>query len=346
MNKIQRNLSALDNGVLASINQKHYKRLEGLFNGHTPKHPFCLSGISVSTSDPDIEPDEWFAASILALSKQVSDACDELIFRPMSICYNPRGVHFVDDLFGAEVFLHSFSQQWQVRPFQRAVGTLQRPDLETNIAWSKVRDVARLFSLYDPPNVFFELPTLSSALNIAVNLYGEEILVAMLTNPDAAHHDLRVINDVIKELHTWFIQHLPADRFQLIATSGRFQPSGHGQICGCTTQLVSQELYDEFVASLDSEVLSLYPGGGLIHLCGAHTHHIPIWSSRNEVKCIQLNDRAALDLGIFFRELRNDQILYVNYFDDMPLDKVLDITGGKRLVLAGEFNESDGAKLN
>ena len=225
------------------------------------------------------------------------------------------------------------------------VGSLEYPDLDENPAWRMVREVAHLFSRYDPPNVKLELPTLSSALNIAVNLYGEEILVAMLNNPEAAHHDLRIINDVIIRLHTWFIDNISVDRFQPIAMSGRIQPAGHGQICGCTTQLPSNDLYEEFVASLDAEVLSLYPHGGLIHLCGAHVQHIPTWRNMREVKSVQMNDRAALDLSSYFRGLRDDQILYVHYFEDMPVEEVLNITGGRRTVLVGEFDESARSAL-
>ena len=188
-----------------------------------------------------------------------------------------------------------------------------------------------------------ELPTLASALNIAVNLYGEEILIAMLTDAKAAHHDLRVINDVIIKLHTWYIEHIPPDRFQPIAMAGRIQPTGHGQICGCTTQLPSNAIYEEFIASLDAEVLSLYPQGGLIHLCGAHTQHIPTWRAMKELKSVQMNDRAALDLRAYFDALREDQILYVSCFEDMPLAEVLRITSGNRTVIVDEFSDSERA---
>ena len=324
---------------------KHYARLEALFDGQILAVPFGLRGICESTTDPDINPTEWFTSSITKLAEQVPKAIDELIFRPMGICCNPFGVHFIDDLFGAQVFLHPFSEQWQARPLKNAVGTLERPDFSENARWKKVKEVAQLFVDHNPANVVLVLPTLSSALNIAVNLYGEEILVAMLTEPDAAHHDLRIINDVIIELHTWFIDHVPGDRFQPIAMSGRFQPIGHGQICGCTTQLPSNKLYKEFIAPLDAEVLSLYPKGGLIHLCGAHTQHLSTWQNMQELKSVQLNDRAALDLSDYIAGLREDQILYVNYFDDMPAEEVLKITGGKRLVLVGDFDEPNRSLL-
>ena len=342
---LRKALQTLQNDTLLSIYQEHYTRLESLFTGRSPETPFGLQGISVSTTDPGIAPEEWFAESIAELAESVPVAIDELVFRPLSICFDPRGVHFIDDLFGAETFLHPFSEQWQVHPFKTTVGTLEYPETRRNPGWLKIRRVAELFLEHDPPNVKLELPTLSSALNIAVNLYGEEILVAMLTDPDSARHDLRIINDVIKELHTWFIDHVPLSRFQPIAMAGRFQPVGHGQICGCTTQLPSNEMYEDFIAPLDAEILSLYPKGGLLHLCGAHIHHIPTWKSMPELKSVQLNDRAALDLPLYFSGLREDQMLYVNYFDDMYIDEVLRITGGERTILVGPFEDGEREAL-
>ena len=258
----------------------------------------------------------------------------------MSICCNPHGVHFVDGIFGARVFLHDFSAEWQVQPLTIQVGTLQRPDIEYDGSWLLVKRVAALFLEPDPPNVIFELPTLSSALNIALNLYGQEILIAMMEDPVAAHHDMRVINEVIMELHAWFRDHIPLDRLQPIVSAGRFQPKGRGQICGCSTQLLSNELYEEFAAPLDRAVLSAYPGPGMIHLCGSHTHHIGSWAGMRQLQAVQLNDRAATDLEAYFSGLRNDQVLYVNYFEGMTAGDAIEITAGRRLVLVGDLDSA------
>ena len=339
-------ISALNDNDLSSIYRNHYARLESLFAGHPLDTPFGLNGVSVTTTDPDVDPAKWFAESLETLAGRIPEAKDDLIFRPMSSCFNPRGVHFVDDIFGAEVFLHGFSEQWQVRLLDNPVGSLKRPDVDDNASWRKVKEIVALFLEYDPPNVVFELPTLSSALNAAVNLYGEEILVAMLNDTEAALHDLEIVNDVIKELHTWFIDNIPAHRFQLIAASGRFQPFGYGQICGCTTQLPSGEMYEDFIAPLDADLFSLYPKGGLIHLCGSHLQHLRTWEKMEVLRAVQLNDRAAMDLDRYFSGLREDQILYVNFFDDMPLEEALHITGGKRTVFVGAFEDTERVLLD
>ena len=177
------------------------------------------------------------------------------------------------------------------------------------------------------------LPTIASVLNVAVNLYGQEILGALLLEPEAARHDLGVIDETIRDIHRWFLENLPSDRMQCTSAQGRFQPPGHGQLCGCTCQLVSGQVYAGQVGPWDDRLLSMYPGGGLIHLCGSHAQHIPYWRGLRSLRAVQLNDRASEDLELYYEGLADRQVLYVHPCKEMPLDEVLRITGGQRLVL-------------
>jgi hypothetical protein len=180
---------------------------------------------------------------------------------------------------------------------------------------------------------------LSSPLNIALNLYGQRFLIAMIKDPEAAHRDLRLITDVIVTLHRWFQEAIPFVQLQMIATGGRCQPPGYGQLCGCSTHLISGASYAEFIAPLDDEILSLYPNGGMIHLCGSHSQQIPIWREMASLRAVQMNDRAAEDLGIYFDELRDDQIMYVNPCEGMPIEQIVQITGGQRVVIVADIKE-------
>jgi hypothetical protein len=180
---------------------------------------------------------------------------------------------------------------------------------------------------------------LSSPLNIALNLYGQEFLAAMLAEPGAARHDLRVIAAVIRRLHRWFQANVPLAQLQMVETKGRIQPPGHGQLCGCSTQLLSPDQYRRFIAPLDDGILSLYPGGGMIHLCGTHTQHIPVWRAMKSLRAVQVNDRAAEDLPRYFNELRRDQVIYVSPCAGMPIERIMALTGGQRVVIPGDVKE-------
>ena len=71
-------------------------------------------------------------------------------------------------------------------------------------------------------------------------------------------------------------------------------------------------------------------------MCGVHTQHTPVWRKMGALRAVQVNDRAAEDLGRYFGELRPDQILYVNPCEGMPMERILEITGGRRLVLVAD----------
>jgi hypothetical protein len=225
------------------------------------------------------------------------------------------------------------------------VGSLEPPDLsgrasgrglEALPAWRVMREFTQAFLERDVPSVIFGLPTIASVLNIAVNLYGDRILLAMLTEPDAVRHDLKVIGDLLCAIHGWYLDYLPAEQMQCILPNGRCQPPGYGQLCGCTTQLISGATYREFVAPLDDQLLSTYPHGGMIHLCGTHTQHIPVWNEMRSLRALQLNDRAAEDLAIYYRQVREDVVFYVNPCEGMPVERIVEITGGQRAVIVAD----------
>ena len=70
----------------------------------------------------------------------------------------------------------------------------------------------------------------------------------------------------------------------------------------------------------------------MIHLCGAHAQHIPVWREMKALKSVQLNDRAAEDFEAFWRGLREDQIVYVNPTARMTTARILEISAGRRVI--------------
>lgn len=329
-------LTALRDAETIAVRDQHVERLDAFFRRRVRNEPFFLCGIPfVFTDCPRAEPRVWeqrLEEGLAALAARVELARHARVYRPLILCWDPHGVHFVDELFGARVFV--LDGGWQAETLGRPVGTLEPLDMDTCPTWAQVRSFTRRFLELGVGAVTLALPTIASSLNVAVNLYGQEIILAMLLDPGAARHDLRLITDVLCVLHRWYIDHVPFERMQCIAAGGRAQPHGFGQICGCTTHVLSPELYAEFVAPLDEEILSLYPNGGMVHLCGAHAQHIPTWRGMEVLRSVQMNDRAAADVGRYYRELRDDQILYANPCAGMPVDRILALTaGGDRTVI-------------
>ncbi len=323
---------------LVAARDHHVARLQKLFDGQTLDHAFTLCGLGGGSSiDVLSDPRGWAGEAAASLESQAPRLMERATFHPLIFENWIYGVHFIDHLLGGRVY---FSQgQWWCDFLKRPVGTLEMPDLDKFSEWRRAREMALACVELGSPVTSVATQVLSSALNIIINLYGEEVLAAMIADEAAVRRDLRVINDLICTLHRWHLQNIPANRFQPVCAGGRFQPPGFGQICGCSTHLISAAMYRDLIAPLDDEVFSLYPRGGLIHLCGDHTRHIPVWRELKSFRAFQINDRAAEDLEIYFNELRPDQIIYLNPTATMTIDRALKITKGRRLVIVADVKE-------
>jgi len=332
-------ISILNDRKLLSLREKHISQLKKLFDGkYDSPNTFVLMGFNgahpaVLGDCPEIK----VSNALDELSGHTELLEDEIIFRPLCVEFDIYGVHFPDKIFGAEVY--TVDGSWQAKTLDTLPGSLQQPDLDNCPTWILARELAKEFVKINVKIPFFGLPTVSSALNVAVNLYGQEILLSMMTDPESTTHDLKIINDTLCDIHKWYIANVPSEQLQPVISWERTQPPGFGQLCGCTTQLVSPDMYNEFIAPLDEQLLSVYPNGGMIHLCGSHTQHIPAWRNMKSLRAIQLNDAAAEDLQFYFDGLREDQILYVITCPGMTTEKIMNITGGKRVVIV--TNEVD-----
>jgi hypothetical protein len=328
----------LNDPELIAVRNSYMDRLADLRRPDYSGPVFVLDGIGGRGGcDPYLDPERWVAGALQDLAERAKEAGDPYVFRPLAVEFIPYGVHFVDKILGSDVFFEA--DQWYNRPLATPVGELTPPNLDNDPTWRLATRFALAFRDADVELPVLGLPVIASVLNIAVNVYGEGILTTMAMQPERAARDLQTINSLLCEMHAWYRQTLPASRRQPVVATHRTQPPDHGQICGCTTQLLSAAMYTDLIAPLDDALLSVYPNGGLIHLCGAHVQHIPAWRAMKSLRAVQLNDRAALDLEIYVNGLRDDQVIYLNPFPGMTAERALEITGGRRLVLVGGYGQ-------
>jgi hypothetical protein len=326
----------LNDEELIVLRDKGYEELDNLLNGKPLQFVPAQNG-TVGTCDVDLykDPEGWLLGCLSDLAKRSDLLRDKNCFRPLMVEFAPYGVHFSDHLLGCRVYFNDTSKQWYNDYLDIPVGTLEPCDLESHVLWKMVKRVVNCFLEQEVSLPIFSAPIIASALNVAVNLYSDKILMDMIIDGSDAKHDLAVIHELLCSMHRYFRTIIPENQFQLCVADGRTQPPGHGQLCGCTTQLISMELYKNFIAPLDDEMFRIYPHGGMIHLCGTHTQHIPVWRDMKSLQAVQVNDRASEDLEIYFNELRDNQIFYFYPCDGMTIEKAMAITGGKRLVIVG-----------
>ena len=248
-------LPALNDPSLLDSRAGHFRRLNQLFaEGHCADGPFLLDGFcGYGKADAYLEPELWVQQALEDLAGKISAMADARVFRPAVIEFGPWGVHFVDRIFGAQV--HHPEGGWWGDYLDTPIGELRVPDLDHNDTWQLARRLANAFIAAETSVPLFGLPTIANALNIAVNLYGERLFLELYEHPNAAARDLRIINDLLCQIHRWYLAHIPFQQLQPVVAGWRTQPPGFGQICGCSSHLLSPELYEEFVAPLDDQLL-------------------------------------------------------------------------------------------
>ena len=319
-----------------------FDRLRRVYDGTLDEwginNVYTLRGtLGIGKHDPYAEPEKWVEDCLEDLAARI-DSDPGNRFYPYCVEYGIYGVHYVDRIFGADVFFKD--GQWNTRYITSAIGALPKPDLDRNETWIMTKRAIDAFNEADVRLPLFGLPTIASVLNISVNLYGEEILVEMMVDPDNANKDLVTINDTLIELHQRCRALLPERQLQPVVSWERTQPPGFGQLCGCTTQLISKDLYAEMIAPLDEKLLSVYPNGGMIHICGSHTQHIETFRNMKPLRALQFNDRAAADLRAYYEGLREDQVFYIIPCKDCSLEQALEATdGGNRLIIVSDRTE-------
>ena len=321
-------------GLLVAKRDQWFEQLQRVFDGaYREPIAFVLDGVrATGVCDPYQEPEKWVDECMRDIAEHKAQLIrNEDKFVPVCVEFGLYGVHYIDKIFGSRVYFKA--GQWYNDYLTTPIGELCDPDLENDETFQLSLRAAKRFAEVGGELALFGLPTIASALNIAINLYGQEILIAMLEEPEAARRDLETINRTLIRIHRAFMDVLPKRQLQPVISWARTQPPGYGQVCGCSTQLLSGELYSEMIADLDDAVLSTYEHGGMIHLCGSHTQHMEAFRNMKSLKAIQVNDRAAEDLQLYFDGLRDDQILYLCPCKGMTVERALEITKGKRLVI-------------
>lgn len=320
--------------TLCKKRDEWFSKLQDFFDGKTtyPSGFRMLGSAAGAMVNICEEPEAWVDACLEDIARnRAQEIMNDEKFVPVCLWCWIYGVHFMDKVLGGELYYSNGDVNCAY--LKTPIGELEEPNLETNETFSIAVRAAKRFVEVGGSFPIFGLPVIASPLNIGINLYGQELLIAMLEEPELARKDLETINRTLIKAHKLLQGIIPQQQLQCTVTHSRTQPPGYGQICGCSTHLLSGDLYREMVADLDDALLGAYEKGGMIHLCGGHTQHIETFKSMKNLKTVQLNDRAAGDLQKYFEGLRQDQIIYLDPGKEMSVERALEITKGERLVI-------------
>ena len=330
---------------IAETQAYHRQRLADLFNGIPPKTQIAIDGQAfghahglAGTHPIDMlqNPQAWLDDVLEDMRGQSDTLADRATFRPAIIELDPWGVHYIDQFFGANVYFYA-GQVWNDE-LKYDLSELAPPDVVHSPLFQQSLELGQIVSSATQAKVLVAGPVLSCPANIAINLFGQRFLEALLERPALAQRTLRIITDVIITLTRAWKDRIPPEIHRNFVSLNRCTPPGFGEIDGCATQLISGAHYRQYFAPLDEEILRVSAQGGLIHICGSHQQHISTWAQMKALRAIQLNDRAADDLALFYAQTRPDQTLYVTPHEHLTIAQILEITHGHRTILQASLS--------
>lgn len=332
-------LDCLNDEEVMAQRELHMKQLNRLFEG-PPKasQPFYLDAcLGRSSVDLYLEPENWVEDCLRDLARQCEENLRRGRYCPLILMGKPYSVHFTDCIFGAEVFFSQSSGEWYNKPFQTPAGSLKKPVLEESEAWNLAKRIAKAFRDSGVKAPYFSMTTIASPLNVLLNLYGSDVLVDLLLEPEAVRRDLDVITQAQVDMHQWYAENIEEDQLQCTTAVIRMQPPGFSQLCGCSTQLISSDLYASMILPYDHRILKAHKYGGMIHLCGSHLQHLETFCNMEALRALQLNDQAADDLDGYVAGLRKDQVLYVRPTKRMTAERIREICSGRPVVITSDI---------
>ena len=335
-------MSFITDDVLAN-KRMHQERLAKLCRGerllsvpkvvsHVPRLPYI----------GPYDRDAWLAEQLEYLRQNVNLFENESIFNVFGLSLCRLDLHFAGAVLGSPVIASDTAPvDWQ--PLSK-IGVKMRdfraPVLDDNEVFIEMIDLAKFVVEATEGRIPIEIPYISEPLVEAVNVFGEEFLLALAHERELVEKVLDEITSTIIAMRRRFFKAVPGFAFWPHGFSFRIMPEQHTLLFGCTTQLISPEAYRKYILERDRRLLRCHALGGCIHLCGHHTQHLETWKSMSEVKAFQLNGDACDDLEEYWLSLRPDQFIIFHASNRVSIENAIDITGGRQLVIY-----SDEAKI-
>lgn len=133
--------------------------------------------------------------------------------------------------------------------------------------YGRLQEWTQLWQTLLPEGVIIQHPDIQSPFNNAHLIRGNDIFLDFYDEPAALGALLDLVTDYMLELVPWLKGMISTDR-EWFADWGMLW-KGAARLSNCSMQMISPELYREYVLPRDQRLLSGI-GGGRIHYCGTH----------------------------------------------------------------------------
>jgi hypothetical protein len=218
------------------------------------------------------------------------------------------GTSILPTLFGATLFV--MEEKLNTLPTSKPMGvhTIEEivrkgiPDLSNGLGKRVFEMANRFHGLFDSyprikQHVRIFHPDLQGPMDVCELLYGSELFVDLLIQPDLLRHLLNLITETyIAFMKKWELIVPFNDAY---STHWSMLHRGHIMLRDDSAMNLSPEMFDEFVKPYDQRLLSVF-GGGAIHFCGRGDHFIESASRMEKLYAIHMSQPELNNLETIF----------------------------------------------
>ena len=284
-----------------------YGRFEGeLFTAK--RKAVSAPGISV----PAVHINDAIDDLELMLQFGLQDVAAQLSTEVLSPCIRANyGTGIMTSLFGAELFM--MPRHTNTLPTTRAFndtevmrGLLEKgmPDLLGGLG-RRVFDFgelcAEVFARYPNIQKYVEVyhPDTQGPLDLCELMWGGEMLLAMYDEPELVHGMLRLVTDTYTAfLEKWFA--LFPIHAEMTTHWASLRHRGGIVLRDDSAMNLSPELYKEFAAPYDAELLKHFKGG-VVHFCGRGDHYMETLCSIPDLTGVNMSQPEYNDMETIYR---------------------------------------------
>ncbi len=151
----------------------------------------------------------------------------------------------------------------------------------------KLLEFQQYFMAQKPQEYPLQHPDVQSAFNTAHLIRGNDLFLDMFDEPERVKELLFKVNEFMK---VWLYE---TKRGITKAQEGWFYDAcgywkGGARISNCSMQMISPEMYRQFVQEFDSDLMD-YLGAGRIHYCGEHPDVIKDFDDNKNISSIEID---------------------------------------------------------
>lgn len=152
----------------------------------------------------------------------------------------------------------------------KEVERMEVPSPEKDVRFKKIKEKIDFYLEYTPDDFKLGLPDMQGPFNIANAVIGTEIFFLMNDSPEKVHLLMSMVTEYYIRCYRLFQKWIPEDRWvNFIGVTKR--------ISECSVNLISEDLYREFVAPYDRKLVEFWGGEVAIHPCsGPHVFRVTL----------------------------------------------------------------------